>query len=147
MKILIAIDFSGRSERLVEQTINLLRKGLGSVFLLHVAEPDPDFVGHAVDPPVMRNQLAQRFHEEHVRLQAMAGALRIQGFDAKALLVQGETGKTIVQQAEKLAADIIVVSASEHGALYQFLLGDTMQGVLHKAAKPVLVMPIHVEKL
>ncbi len=142
MNILIAIGFSENYKKLINETVGLLRNALGSVWLLHVAEPDPDFVGYAIDPPVMRDQVAERFHLEHVRLQEMAGALRNQGLDAKALLIQGETGKTIVEQAEKLSADMIVVGSSQHGALYHFILGNTINGVLHESARPVLVMPV-----
>ena len=143
MKVLMAINFSENSKRLVEKTTSLLRSSLGSVWLLHVAEPDPDFVGYEVDTAVMRDQVAEQYHSEHLRLQELAGFLRIQGYDAKALLIQGETGKTIIQQAEKLGVDLIVIGSSEHGALYHFLLGDTIQGVLHDSGRPVLVMPIH----
>jgi nucleotide-binding universal stress UspA family protein len=146
MKILIAIDFSEKSAELVEKTVSLLRNALDSVCLLHVAEPDPDFVGYGVDPPVMRDQVAQHFHIEHVQLQDMASALRERGINAKALLVQGETGKTIVQQAEKLMVDMIVVGSSKHGAIHHFWSGDTLQGVSHQSGRPVLVMPVHNEK-
>ena len=146
LKILIAIDNSENSKILVEKTINLLRNTISSVCLLHVAEPDPDFVGYTVDTPVMRDQLAKGFHNEHLHLQEMAGVLREQGIEAKALLIQGETGKTIVLQADKLMVDVIVVGSSKHGAIYHFLLGDTIHGVLHESGKPVLVMPVHDEK-
>ena len=145
MKVLIAIDFSDNSKNLVGKSCGLLRKTLDSVCLLHVAEPDPDFVGYGVDPPVMRDQMAKQFHDEHVQLQEMAESLREQGVDAKALLIQGETGKIIVQQAERLGVDVIVVGSSKHGAVHHFLLGDTMQGVLHESGKPVRVMPVHDE--
>ncbi len=142
MKILMAIDFSEKSKQQVDETLRLLGNAIGSVWLLHVAEPDPDFVGYAIDPPVMRDQVAKRFHLEHIKLQEMAAALREQGVDATALLIQGETGKTIIEQSEKLKADMIVVGYSQHGALYHFLLGDTIKGVLHESARPVLVMPV-----
>jgi len=142
MKILMAIDFSDNSKQQVDETLRLLRNAVSSVWLLHVAEPDPDFVGYAMDPPIMRDQVAKQFHLEHMKLQEMAAALREQGVDATALLIQGETGKTIVEQSEKLSADMIVVGSSQHGSIYHFLLGDTIKGVLHASARPVLVMPV-----
>jgi nucleotide-binding universal stress UspA family protein len=144
MKILIAIDdFSEKSKSLVEKTTSLFLNALDSVWLLHVTEPDPEFVGYEVDPPIMRDQVAMHFHREHVQLQEMAGALRNKGVDATALLIQGENGKVIVQEAEKLMVDMIVVGSSEHGALHHFLLGDdTIKVVLNKSVRPVLVIPI-----
>ncbi len=143
MKILIAIDFSENSSDLIERTINLLRGAIASVCLLHVAEPEPEFVGYTVDPTIMRDQVAGHFHEDHVKLQAMASALREQGIEAKALLIQGETENTLVQQAEKLGVDLIVVGSSEHGAFYRFFQGDTIKEVLQDSDRPVLVMPVH----
>ncbi len=143
MKILIAIDNSESSKALIDRTIMLLRNALGSVCLLHVAAPDPDFVGYTVDTPVMRDQIAKQFHVEHLQVQEMANQLRAQGVEAKALLIQGETGKTIVDHAQRLMVDLIVVGSSKHGAFYHFLLGDTIQEVLAESGKPVLVMPVH----
>lgn len=142
MKILIAVDFSEKSENLVAASVKLLQNAVTKVCLLHVAEPDPDFVGYSVDTPVMRSQVAQGFHQEHQQLQAMANTLREQGIEAKALLVQGETGQVIVEQAEKLGADAIIVGASAHGALYHFILGDTIQDVMRESGKPVFIMPV-----
>ncbi len=142
MDILIAIDLSENPRKLLDTTINLLRDSLGTVWLLHVAEPDPDFVGYEADPAVMRKQVAEEFHREHRQLHGMAEELRARSLNAKALLIQGETVMTIIQQAEKLNVDLIVVGSHEHGALYHFLLGDISQGVLNKSRRPVLVMPI-----
>ena len=110
--------------------------------MLHVAEPDPDFVGYEVDPAVMRTQVAEGYHREHRQLHDMVEELRERGLNAKALLIQGETVRTLIQQAEKLSVDMIVVGSHEHGALYHFLLGDVCQGLLKQSVRPVLVMPI-----
>jgi len=143
MNVLIAIDFSEHAQSLLDETVALLRGVLGEVWLLHVAEPDPDFVGFEVDPAVMRDQLAEGFHQEHRQLQAMADALRGRGVAATALQVQGETVKAIVQQAGKLNVDLIVVGAHAHGPWRRFLSGEPGQAGLQAAGRPLLVMPVH----
>ncbi len=146
MDILIAIDLSENARKMLDTTINLLRDSLGTAWLLHVAEPDPDFVGYEADPAVMRKQVAEEFHREHRQLHGMAEELRARSLDAKALLIQGETVKTIIQQADKLNVDLIVVGSHAHGALYHFLLGNVTKGVLKQSWRPVLVMPIPFDK-
>lgn len=143
MRILIAVDFSENSKNMLYRAVRLFGNTVDKLWLLHVAEPDPDFVGHSVDTPVMRDQVAEEFHREHGQLQEMARSLREKGIDAKALLIQGETAKTIVEQAEKLMVDLIVVGSSKHGVLHNFLLGDTIHEVLHESVRPVLMMPVH----
>ncbi|MEW5940915.1 MAG: universal stress protein [Chloroflexota bacterium] len=67
--------------------------------------------------------------------------MRKAGLDATALVVQGATVETILNEASKLEADMIVVGSHGHGALYQLLVGSVCEGVLRKAACPVLVVP------
>lgn len=143
MNVLIAVDFSEATQGLLDQTVRLLRGALGQVWLLHVAEPEPGFLGYGIDPTVLRDQLAEGFHREHRQLQDMAEALRASGIAATALLVQGGTVEAIVEQAGKLDADMIVVGAHAHGALHRFLVGDVSQAGLQAAGRPVLVVPIH----
>ncbi len=143
MNVLIAVNFSEHTQNFLDGIVKLLRDSLGAVWLLHVAEPEPDFVGFEIDPTVMRDQVAEAFHQEHRQLQAMADALRGRGIDATALLVQGETVKTIVQQAGKLDVDMIVVGSHKAGFLRHFLAGEVGQGGLAAAGKPVLLMPVH----
>lgn len=142
MNVLIAIDLTEHAGTLVDKTVELLAAAVGEIWLLHVAEPDPEFVGYGVDPPVMRDQLALRFHEEHRRLQDLAGNLRGRGLTATALLIQGETVGTILEQAGKLNADLVAVGVHAHGALYRLLLGDVGEDVLKKSARPVLAIPL-----
>jgi len=142
MNVLIAVDFSEHAQSLVDNAVKLLRSSLEAVWLIHIAEPEPDFVGFEFDPVVMRDQLADEFHREHRQVQAMAEALQVQGLDATALLVQGETAKAIIQQAGKLNVDMIVIGAHKAGLLRHFLAGDLGWGGLAAAGKPVLLMPV-----
>lgn len=141
MNVLIAVDFSEHGRGVLDGALKLLRNATGAVWLLHVAEPEPDFVGFEIDPAVMRDQVAEGFRREHRQLQAMAEDLRRQGVDATALLVQGGTAKAIAEQALKLDVDVIVVGAHKAGLLRHWLGGGAGEGAL-AAGKPVLLMPV-----
>lgn len=142
MNILVGIDF-GESSHQIAQAAALLARGLGGkIWLVHVAEPDPEFVGYEADSTPMRDVVAKRYHAEHQALQTIAQTLRDDGLDCVALLVQGATASTLLHEADKVAADIIVVGSQGKGAVKRLLLGSTSEGVLHRATVPVYVVPV-----
>ncbi len=141
MNILVALDLSGASARVVEAARHVARQGGAHVYLLHVAEPDPDFVGFEVGPDDVRVQVAEEFRREHRAVQEFARSLRDEGIEATALLVQGPTVATTLEQAQKCDAALIVVGSHGHGAIYNVLVGSYSAGILRKAQVPVLVVP------
>lgn len=140
MTAVVALDFSTVSGRQLEVVAQVTRED-HHIYLLHVAEPDPDFVGFDVGPDVVRDQMAEQFHREHEQIQAMARRLRDDGRDVTGLLVQGPTVNTILGQAEKLEADLIVVGSHGHGAMFDILVGSVSAEVIRRSTIPVLVVP------
>ena len=49
------------------------------VWLVHVAPPDPDFVGYGTGPEGVRSQVAVEHHERHLKVQDLAERLRSKG--------------------------------------------------------------------
>ncbi len=143
MKLLAAVDLSASAEKVVEETRKLARRLFAAVWILHVAEPEPDFVGYDPGPQSVRDSVSKECHEEHRQLQAIAGQLGEAGIEATPLLVQGPTAETILRKAAELEADLIVVGSHGRGAMYQLLVGSTSEGVIHAADRPVLVVPTH----
>jgi nucleotide-binding universal stress UspA family protein len=141
MNILVAIDFSDATETIVLQAEKIAAALSATVWLLHVAEPEPDFIGYQPGPQTERDFLAERFHAEHRSIQQIADRLRTTGLETTALLIQGATAETIVDQASKLKVDMIIVGSHGRGAMYQLLVGSVSEGVLRVAACPTLVVP------
>jgi nucleotide-binding universal stress UspA family protein len=141
MNILVAIDFSVASETVVRQAEKIATALSAKVWLIHVAEPEPDFVGYQPGPQTERDFLAGRFHTEHRRIQQIADRLRTAGLETTALLVQGVTAETIIDQANKLEIDMIIVGSHGRGAMYQLLVGSVSEGVLRGTTCPTLVVP------
>jgi nucleotide-binding universal stress UspA family protein len=139
--LLVPVDLSASQPAVVAKAVELARALDGGLWLLHVAEPDPGFVGYDAGPQVVRDDVALRYREEHRSLQHTADELRSAGVDVTALLVQGATVETILTEAERLEADLIVMGSHGHGALYQALLGSVSSGVLSKTRRPVLIVP------
>jgi nucleotide-binding universal stress UspA family protein len=139
--ILAAIDFSPVSDAVVEHATALARAFDGALWLLHVAAPEPDFVGYDSGPQSVRHSVAAALHDNHRRLQEQSAALRERGIDCTALLIQGSTPETIVREAERLGVDVVVLGSHGHGAIRRALLGSVSEHVLHHATRPLLIVP------
>jgi nucleotide-binding universal stress UspA family protein len=139
--LLAAVDFSGVTERILDVIEGLPDCRSAHVYLLHVAEPDPDFVGWEAGPAVVRDQIAAQFHREHREIEALAARLRGSGITVTALLIQGAIVDAVLHQADKLGASLIVVGSHGHGAAYDLLVGSVSAGVIRRAQVPVLVVP------
>lgn len=141
MKVLVAVDLSPASKKVVAAAGRVATQTGAEVYVLHVAEPDPDFVGYDAGPEVVRHQVAREYREEHRGVQELADGLREDGIEATALLIQGPTVVTTLAQAEKLGAELIVVGSHGRGAIYDVLVGSYSAGILRGAEVPVLVVP------
>lgn len=140
MSLLVALDFSSVADDQLE-IVGRLAAPDREIFLLHVAEPDPDFVGFEAGPEEVRDQVAREFHQEHEQIQSLAGRLRDKGHRVTALLVQGPTIETILNEAEKVGAEVIVVGSHGRGKLFDLVVGSVSAGVIRKSPVPVLVVP------
>ena len=143
MKLLVAVDLSESTEKVVKKAEEIAKALSAGVWILHVAEPEPDFVGFEVGPQTVRDFVAKKFHSEHRQIQEIADRLRKAGLDTTALLVQGATAETILNEASILNMDMIVVGSHGRGAMYQLLVGSVSERVLHKSECPILVIPTH----
>ena len=142
MTILVAVDLSPASEKVVEAAGNIAKFTDAPVYVIHTAEPEPDFVGYDAGPEVVRTQVAQELRREHREVQALAEKLRNDGIDATALLVRGPTVETTLKEADNLKAELIVVGTHGHGAVYDVLIGSYSAGIIRRSELPVLVVPI-----
>jgi nucleotide-binding universal stress UspA family protein len=139
--ILVPVDFSDTTPKVLStaQTLALALKS--RIVLLHIAEPEPDFVGFEPGPASVRNSVAKEFHAEHKQLEDAKDRLAQAGLDVVALQIQGATVQKILQQSVQQNAGMIVLGSHGHGALYNLLTGSVAEGVLKSAGCPVLVVP------
>ena len=141
MTILVAVDFSEVTSRMLEAVLRVPHREEMKVVVLHVAEPDPEFVGWDAGPGVVRNQVAREFRRERQDVEAMTAKLREDGVDAIGLVVQGPTVSTVLQEGERVGADLLVVGSHGRGAAYDLAVGSISAGIIRKARVPVLVIP------
>ena len=140
-KLLAAVDFSDVTDRVVEEAAGLAQAFRAELTLIHVAAPDPDFVGYQAGPDTVREARAGELRGEHRRLQQIADELRDRAVPCKALLIQGPTVEKILDEATHIGASTIVIGSHGHGPLRRVLLGSISEGVVRGATCPVHVVP------
>ncbi len=143
MNILVAVDLSGASQKILHYAKTLALDLSAKVWLLHVVKPELGFTGFGSDQQSVPDQVAQKYHKENKELQTEADKLQNSGIDAASLLVQGAAVEVILDEASKLNIDLIVVGSHGHGAVYHMVIGSVSEGVLHRSSCPVLVVPTH----
>lgn len=140
--ILVPVDFKGNENLLIEKANELGEKFKSKVWLIHVAAPDPDFVGYDAGPQFIRDDRADQLREERRHLQDFADSLIQNGIDSEALLIQGATVETILEKTKKLDIDLIIIGHQTYSIFYQAFFGSVSESLIKKSNTPVLVVPL-----
>jgi len=141
MNILAAVDFSPVTDAVLTTLARIGAMTAVKVYLVHVAPPDPDFVGFEAGPAVVRGQVAAELRTQHQQLQGLADRLRDGGVEATALMLQGPTVETLIAEAAKLEAGLIVLGSHGRSAFRDLMVGSVAEGVVRRSTVPVLLVP------
>ena len=139
--ILVPVDFSDVTTRVVETARTLAGAFRSRIVLLNVAEPEPDFVGFEPGPITVRQSVARDFKVEHQRLEELKKVAGQEGVEVQALHIQGPSVEKILHEAGEQQASWIVMGSHGHGSLYELLVGSVTHGVMKGAKCPVVVVP------
>ncbi len=143
MRYLACVDFSPTAEKVFAAARDRVRHGEGLLVVLHVAAPEPSFVGY--DTPgglLSREARTDELAEERRQLDEQVRALRLLGLEvADPILRIGPTVETILATADEVDADTIVIGRHRHGRLHDLLLGNTANEVVRSSTRPVLLVP------
>jgi len=143
--LLVAIDAceaANIASPIMEKAIELARAFASKVWIIHIV---PDLHRPApfnVDSNVMRREVADELCKEHEVLQRLAQCLRNRDIDAKALLIEGATIKTILKESDRLDIDLILLGCHRHGLVYGVLTEFTEEGLLSKCPCPIMFVPM-----
>lgn len=153
MKLLVCLDFSTNSDALWHYAQQLAHALSASVCLLHVTDSQEEVLGYGgvfgefplyIDPKELRQEIAQRFRNEHKKMQDYSQQMRDTGISCLGLLVNGGAAvvTTILAEAHKHQSDMILVGSTHKGLLMTMVEGSTSKSLINQANKPVLVVPL-----
>ena len=139
--ILVTIDFDIKTTLLIDNAYKLANAFNSKLWLVHIAAPDPYFVGYEVGPQYIRDSRAHELREEHRQLQDYAKELNKKGINAEGLLIQGATIEMIIQESKKLHIDLIIAGHHKHNFLYNAFIGSVSRGIIEGSKIPILIVP------
>jgi nucleotide-binding universal stress UspA family protein len=141
-RFLMATDFSDGSERALTVAIRLAKAVGATLDLVHIYAM-PDASAMSAVPGVVPMPPPDRDAEEEIRrrLQEIAERVRSSGVECLTFSAIGRVADEIVGQADRIAAELIVVGTHGRTGLRRVLLGSVAEDVLRKAPRPVLVAP------
>lgn len=144
--VLAPIDFSDVSQRVIAEAIALARAIGGRLVLLHVVPPAIAIPSEYDTSGARAAYLARAEKQSREDLAGLQRRLRDDGVTAHVVHQVAQPGAGIIDQAERLEADYIVMGSHGHGAFYELIVGGTTSRVLKKANCAVVVVPAGAEK-
>jgi len=152
MKLLVCVDLAQSMPHLLDYSKQLAKALSASLCLLHVTDSQEEMMGYGgvfgefpvyIDPKELRQEIANRFRHEHQQLLECSQALKADGIDCIGLLVNATAiVPTIIREAEKHGADMIIVGSEHKGLLMRIVEGSVSKTLISQAEIPVLVVPV-----
>ena len=158
-RILVAIDYSEATPRVIDLSRQVATAFGSEIHLVHVKElagpatPGTMGFGLAGMPelaPISGVPLpafdiipaaSPKDEGEKSRLEEWKKEFEQSGLKVRSHELTGSVAEEILNQADAVNADLIVMGAHGHGAMYKLLVGSVTEGVLKRTKRPVLLLP------
>ncbi len=136
--ILYATDLRPDAISTCTATLTLAAQLNARMHILNVVEPDVLVATAALGPSAHQEFLDDSVRQIKERVEQNETSSRyVSGINS----VAGVTTEAIIAEAERIAADMIIVGASKRGILGRLLHGSLTTGLLRRSQLPVLVVP------
>jgi nucleotide-binding universal stress UspA family protein len=138
--LLVGVDHSQASRTALELAADVAVALGGSLTVLEVVEYVPPF---PLDEPTE----ASCGHQGRVaeaamaRLEAEVRGVRAQGVGVQVVVRSGDPAATLLEVADNVDADLVVVGTRRHPRPDELLLGSVARTVADRARRPTLVVP------
>jgi nucleotide-binding universal stress UspA family protein len=153
--ILYATDLTKNSAYAFRYAVILAQKFNSQIHIMHVLEKLPSSVEGLLKSDLDALQLSKSWEERkeeqikriHQRLSEFAKReLNREPAAMKCIasisVVEGDPAIEILQKAEELNCDIVIMGTHGHGLVGHAFLGSVAEKVLHRITKPVFIIPI-----
>jgi len=158
-RILVPIDFSDATPRVIDLARQLAKALDAEIHLIHVKELSaaaaPGTLGYGLAgmpelapmsgvPVPGLDPMPQPIAETEDQKSKLARWQKEIAQDGIKITLHEPTGAVvdeILDQADAIEADLIVMGTHGHGAMYNLLVGSATKGVLKHATRPVLLVP------
>ncbi|MEN8762949.1 MAG: universal stress protein [Thiogranum sp.] len=144
--LLVAVDLSEMSGAVVERAACIAQSFVGKLWLIHVAPASKSSVPFNLDRDILRTQVAKQLRLQRRQLRDLANQLRRQRIHVVTRFLSGTVSTTILAEADRITAELIIMGSHGHGNVYHALFGGVGQKVMRKATCPVMLVPPQLTK-
>ncbi|SMO90131.1 Nucleotide-binding universal stress protein, UspA family [Saccharicrinis carchari] len=139
--ILVAVDLKEGTDKVLTIASDQARQFKAKLWIVHIAAPEPDFVGYQVGPQYIRDMRATELKGHHRKLKKLSDERCANGIDAESLLINGGTVEMLTAETEKLHIDLIVIGHHKHGFIHKTFFGQTDVSLIENTQVPTLIVP------
>jgi len=142
LRILSPVDFHENSLAALQYTAQFARQYDATVYLLHVIPTDELHLHREVYRPTEGGGADIRWAEKVSKenLQAIAQKHLSGGIRHEILTRVGDAAKSILETAEEVGAELIVMATHGRTGIAHFFLGSVAEQVVREAPCPVLTI-------
>lgn len=148
-RILVPIDFSDLTDRVMSVTEDLARSCGAKVWLMHCIASSASVAAIYEEPtmfPPPDKLLMDSSSGQYRELSRLTKSLQSNGIDADMIFVSSNVVHEILSAADELQIDLIIMGSHGHGALYDLFVGSTARSVLYSTKTPTLIVPSEAQK-
>lgn len=135
-RLLVPLDGSRLAESVLSAVVGLAEAAAGEVTLLHVIEKKPPSAIHG-DVHLREEEEAESYLAE-ISERLKARGLRVEAHVHS--VPEGDIPKAIVDHAEELNRDLIVLCTHGRGGVRRFVFGSNAEQVLSRGLTPALLV-------
>jgi manganese transport protein len=134
-RVAIALDFSGKEEKLLVESLRLIDKARTQLFLMHV-----------VESPVGRSLGAEGEDFETLtdrdHLEKLADLMKKAGISTYWRLSSGDPSAELAKMINKLNVDIVLVGSHGHAGVSDLIHGTVIGNLRHRIRASVMIVPL-----
>jgi len=134
-RLAVALDFSGKQEKLLAESLRFIEKGKTELVLLHV-----------VESPVARRLGVEgedlEIQTDKKRLENLAGIMQQAGISTTWRLGTGDPVKELARMINEFRADAVVVGSHGHSGVSDLIHGSVISNLRHHIQASLLIVPL-----
>ena len=139
-RVLVPVDFSSATDRLVRTAADLVKGGPGRLLLFHVFDQralEDVYNLHGLRPEEVSTRMRAGAEESLARLR---GRPWLRGVKVESRFATGLPPEAIVEHAKRWKADLVVLAPHRRTGLAQLLYGRTSDAVVRESPCAVLIL-------
>lgn len=141
-KILVPIDLSDINNKVISTAIAQAKLVPDSeIFMVHVVTLDIGIIVSETGFTYLPELEEDVFNDETRQVEELKEMVEKEGIPCKLIVKQGIPSDIILQEAQDLGADLIVIGSQGHNMLYNVFIGSVATEVIKRSQIPLLVVP------